>query len=530
MTQWIAETSIRGAPKAPFPMCFTASAAEEILRTIGSRPPETGAKLFGPKDHVGIDVVEFDIHGSQRAGGTVYSPDVQWGNRRVDHHLDQKDIRVWTGDGHSHPGSMGHPSGKSGVGLGDLGYVEQVFHMNEWMQYFCLPIFTFGEAGVRIHPWIICRDNPFVPLLAPEVRICPASEFPDRQYNPVWEARINRTALPQAKEASTAKPASAPAIAPRGASEEEASRLALDVTRVRDENARLQADIRRSNVEHERTSRDLRTAKAEITELQDRVVKAEKEAARALISQMSGQSEKTKMENLISQQRQEIGTLKGMITDLRSRHDQLADELSRLTREATKHGDGLRQLQDDVTRQFQQVVKSLSQLELGLLSNDGMLKSEAKAIRDGVGAIREFAEHGIEKVTEKFDRQARQIHWYGGIGLAAAAALLACFLALRQAPVAPAAKETGTPAQVVAVDTSSLESLRRDIATMSDKLARMEAATAERSAAVDGVSHALSVNRDELRTAMSMLTQQFEVIAEKLKEKPQKNQAGRKNP
>jgi hypothetical protein len=113
---------ISGYPKSPDPLCFTEEALDDLLRTVGSLPPETGAKCFGPKDSFGTDVVEFDERGSAAARATVYSPDAEWGAERQRHHLAQPDerMRVWTGDTHRHPGSGGHPSAKVGPGLGDM--------------------------------------------------------------------------------------------------------------------------------------------------------------------------------------------------------------------------------------------------------------------------------------------------------------------------------------------------------------------------------------------------------------------------
>lgn len=178
------------AASAPFDLCFTPAAMEELLTSVGSHAPETGAKGFGPTDQFGFDVVEFDIRGSQQAGNAVYSPDVLWGMQRCQHWLNQPgdEMRLWSGDIHSHPGLMGHPSEKSGRGLGDLGYVEEVFAQNEAMQFFAMPIVTLSAPGcpALIWPWIVTRDDPHRPLWA-NLRVCPASEFPDRQFNPAWE-------------------------------------------------------------------------------------------------------------------------------------------------------------------------------------------------------------------------------------------------------------------------------------------------------------------------------------------------------
>ncbi len=178
--------------RASIPMCLTEDALETLLGTVGVLHPETGAKGFGPKDVAGFDVIEFDRRGSSAAMGSIYVPDVKWGDERREFHLDQPEnqMRVWTGDIHSHPGWAGAPSGRAGKGLGDLGYVEEVFAMNEWMEWFFIPILTgTGYGEVAIHPWVCRRRDPLRPMIA-ELRICDASEFPERLYNPLWVASL----------------------------------------------------------------------------------------------------------------------------------------------------------------------------------------------------------------------------------------------------------------------------------------------------------------------------------------------------
>ncbi len=189
------------AMPAPFAMCFTPDALDALLGTVGRRYPESGAKGFGPMNGIGFDLVAFDERGSAAAQGTLYSPDVEWGDEQCAFHLDQPEprLRLWTGDLHSHPGRYGRPSPEVGVGLGDLGYVRKVFELNEAMQWFLLPILTRTGPSSRqvvIHPWVVSRDNPTRPLLAPEVRVCPASEFPTREFNPRWVAGVSSEPAP----------------------------------------------------------------------------------------------------------------------------------------------------------------------------------------------------------------------------------------------------------------------------------------------------------------------------------------------
>ncbi len=187
------------APRAPFPLCITPEALKALLRSVGERLPETGAKGYGPKDGMGLDVVEFDKVGSSFGYGTMYAPDVEWSERRREYHLAQPDgrVRLWTADIHSHPGHIGRPSGRHGHGLGDLGYAELVFEQNEWMEWFMIPILTGTSSGeVVIHPWMVHRSDPLRPLLASGVQICSADRFPERCFNPIWLRALEEPAAP----------------------------------------------------------------------------------------------------------------------------------------------------------------------------------------------------------------------------------------------------------------------------------------------------------------------------------------------
>lgn len=113
-------------------------------------------------------------------------------------------VRLWTGDIHSHPGDFGRPSRRAGPGLGDLGYVEAVFEANETMQFFFIPILTCVGTGrmAMLHPWIVCRDAASEPMWA-EARVCGADAFPPRVFNPEWEARLAASAVEDSAPAWT---------------------------------------------------------------------------------------------------------------------------------------------------------------------------------------------------------------------------------------------------------------------------------------------------------------------------------------
>lgn len=188
----------RKIERAPFPLCITPEALQTVLGSVGSKLPETGAKAFGPVDFLGIDIVEPDP--SSNSLSVVYSPDKEWGEKRMEYHL--RHNRLWTADIHSHAGNFGSPSWKVGKGLGDLGYVEEVFKQNETMQFFFIPILTgTGTAEVCIWPWVCQRGEGDEPVLMfADLRVCNTSSFPARPFNPKWEKEVEDAKKPAKKE------------------------------------------------------------------------------------------------------------------------------------------------------------------------------------------------------------------------------------------------------------------------------------------------------------------------------------------
>ncbi|HEX8597028.1 MAG TPA: hypothetical protein VF952_00745 [Chloroflexia bacterium] len=181
--------NMNGVDSALVPMCFTPHALRNMLESVGSRLPESGAKAFSPKDKLGIEVVEFDANGSSFSNDGVYTPDAEWGTARIKHWLDAAEggMKLWSGDIHSHPPGCPWPSRKSGRGMGDLGYVEEVFGANDWMECFLMPILVGTGTGkaVDLYPWVVTRSHPKRPMLA-QVKVCSIEDFPDRPFNPIW--------------------------------------------------------------------------------------------------------------------------------------------------------------------------------------------------------------------------------------------------------------------------------------------------------------------------------------------------------
>jgi len=55
-----------------------------------------------------------------------------------------------------------------------------------------MPIVTQGSNGIFISPFIVRRDRPHQPFIAPALKICAASEFPEAEYNPAFLKRIKQ--------------------------------------------------------------------------------------------------------------------------------------------------------------------------------------------------------------------------------------------------------------------------------------------------------------------------------------------------
>jgi len=128
---------------------------DQIMRSVGARPPETGGILLGPVDEALINDFYFD----SKAGCTqlTYSPDTETLCRKM-----QED---WLPNGsdmhgfvHSHPANLDQPSS------GDLMYIERLLACNPDMQQFVCPIVIPNEF--RIAVYIVRREQPRVAVLA----------------------------------------------------------------------------------------------------------------------------------------------------------------------------------------------------------------------------------------------------------------------------------------------------------------------------------------------------------------------------
>jgi molybdopterin/thiamine biosynthesis adenylyltransferase len=178
---------------------ITRDAIEKLIDLAAAQNPEIGGLGFGLHDKLGVDTVELDKKGSQRASNVVYANDGVWCNDRQQHYLHSVPMRTMNMAWHTHPGTMGSPSGKVGRALGDMGMFEEFFKLNEWMQVLYCPILTHGYAGngdlsINLNPWVCVRDanEPcgFKIGLGKVIVHKNSSTLPAAMFNPVWEASV----------------------------------------------------------------------------------------------------------------------------------------------------------------------------------------------------------------------------------------------------------------------------------------------------------------------------------------------------
>ncbi len=187
---------------------ITRRALEDLIAQAASAKPEVGGLGFGAYDKCGVDTVEFDKQGSARASSSVYANDGPWCNARQQAHLHGTPVRSLQMAWHTHPGSYGTPSGKSGYAVGDMGMFEAIFEMNEWMQVLHCPILTHGRTAdgkltINLNPWVATREpkGSFRSIrveLAELVIHETTADLPPAIMNPAWEASLTPTVNPLA--------------------------------------------------------------------------------------------------------------------------------------------------------------------------------------------------------------------------------------------------------------------------------------------------------------------------------------------
>ncbi|MBP6301873.1 MAG: ThiF family adenylyltransferase [Bacteroidia bacterium] len=134
------------------------SAYQEVLRTVGSRHPESGGILLGSREDYVIQKFVFDAGGSM--SHAAYDPDTNFLNKTIKKEWEENKLAL-LGFIHSHPRGIDRLSGDWGNNTGDIGYLKGIFRAIPALQKFLVPImFTPADGGpLKIFPYIAYRGN-----------------------------------------------------------------------------------------------------------------------------------------------------------------------------------------------------------------------------------------------------------------------------------------------------------------------------------------------------------------------------------
>lgn len=139
-------------------MVFTRQAYEEIQRTVGELPSETGGILLGNRDDFIVQKFIFDSSGSRSAAS--YDPDINSLNKIIKKEWKENQLAL-IGFIHSHPRGISRLSGDWGGNIGDVGYIKAIFNAIEALDKFLVPIvYSTADGGeYDIFPYIAERGN-----------------------------------------------------------------------------------------------------------------------------------------------------------------------------------------------------------------------------------------------------------------------------------------------------------------------------------------------------------------------------------
>ena len=131
-------------------LLITRTAYGELVSTVGSTPPETGALLLA-RDGCGIvERVVFDKGSGKTA---LYEPDIAMLIKAL-----KKAGHRWgmVGLAHSHPSGLRHPS------RADWAWGERVLELNPGIERFFLPVVlvaTPGREDASVTGWLLTRNG-----------------------------------------------------------------------------------------------------------------------------------------------------------------------------------------------------------------------------------------------------------------------------------------------------------------------------------------------------------------------------------
>lgn len=143
------------------PVRITAEVIDQIMNTIGARPPESGGILLGPADSQDVTAYYFD--NTARCSGVTYTPDTDLLQKLIDERWTPAGLE-FRGFVHSHPGlcRLSH---------GDLDYIRNILAANPQMQRFIAPIVLPDEFRIEINT--VYRDGPYPEKFATLKMIAP---------------------------------------------------------------------------------------------------------------------------------------------------------------------------------------------------------------------------------------------------------------------------------------------------------------------------------------------------------------------
>lgn len=135
------------------------SAYDEIMRTVGSRGPESGGILLGSREDFVVQKFIFDANGS--TSYAAYDPDVQFLNKTIKEEWANNGLAL-LGFIHSHPRGIERLSGDYGNNTGDLGYIRGILRAIPDLKKFLTPIMfsqADGKGPMTFFPYIAYRGK-----------------------------------------------------------------------------------------------------------------------------------------------------------------------------------------------------------------------------------------------------------------------------------------------------------------------------------------------------------------------------------
>lgn len=137
------------------PVRIAPDVIDQIMNTIGARPPESGGILLGPADSQDVTAYYFDQTAS--CSVVTYTPDIELLQKLIDER--------WTPAGLEFRGFVhSHPAGLDRLSSGDLEYIRRILAANPDMPRFIAPIVLPDEFRIQVKT--VYRDGPYPEKLA----------------------------------------------------------------------------------------------------------------------------------------------------------------------------------------------------------------------------------------------------------------------------------------------------------------------------------------------------------------------------